>query len=302
MIQKIRNFLPGVLFVGLFLFTGCQPNSASSGPTSWIDFPHNNMAFDMQMITIISHSNDPGGLSEVEVSANGTVIQLHAASGTFAKTTTDWYPDAAGNYVLRVRARNTTGTWGSYAEADVTIGGATPTLIPTITSTGIIPSDTPTPAPAAKGELFFKANRSANQFYYGSCGTNSVTIQAYVSDTSKAKDVLLFVNLKDRQSGATIGWDGGESMKDAGNGWFQRTVQSTSIEKYNQYASSLLLYQFVVTGADGKTIGKSQVYSDIALTACAAPPSKEEQPPVPDNITPVRKPPIQNVPLIPNPK
>jgi hypothetical protein len=47
--------------------------------------PHNNMAFDMQMITIISHSNDPGGLSEVEVSANGTVIQLHAASGTFAK-------------------------------------------------------------------------------------------------------------------------------------------------------------------------------------------------------------------------
>lgn len=302
MIKKFRNFLSGVFIIGLLLSTGCQPNSATSGPTSWIDFPHNNMAFDMQVITVISHSNDPGGLAQVEVSVNGTIIKTHIASGTFIKTTTDWYPDAAGNYVIRVRAQNAAAVWGSYAEANVTIGGATPTLIPTITSTGLVPSDTPTPAPAAKGELFFKANRSANQFYYGSCGTNSVTIQAYVSDTSNAKDVLLFVNLKDRQSGATTGWDGGESMKDAGNGWFQRTVQSTSIEKFNTYASSLLLYQFVVTGADGKTVGKSQIYNDIALTACAAPPSKEEQPPLPGGITPIRKPPVQNVTLIPNPK
>ncbi len=256
----------------------------------------------MQMITVISHSNDPGGLAQVEVSANGTVIQTQPASGTFAKTTTDWYPDKPGNYVLRVRAQSVAGAWGGYAEANVTIGGATPTLIPTITATGLVPSDTPTPAEAAKGEMFFKANRSTNQFYYGSCGTNSVTIQAYVSDTSKAKDVLLFVNLQDRQGGGSTGWDGGESMKSAGNGWFQRTVTSTSIEKYNAYTSSLLLYQFVVTGADGKTIGKSQVYSDIALSACAAPPSGEEQPPVPDGITPIRKPPVQNVTLIPNPK
>ncbi len=293
-----------IVLIGLLLSTGCTPNSTSGIPVSWIDAPHNGSSYDIQGIHIISHSNDPGGLAQVEVSANGKIIETEPASGTFAQTMSMWYPDAPGNYILRVRAQSKIGAWGGFAEANVVINGKTPTLTPSVTTTVVTPTITSTPPPAKNG-LIFKANKSASQIYHGSCGTNSLTIQAFVSDTSKVHDVLLFLNLKDQQSGATTGWSEGEDMNPAGNGWFQRTINAASIPKYNSYANSWILYQFVATAADNSIVAKSAVYSDIALSGCAAPPSRVE-PPAPDIITPVRNaPPVLIVPaktLIPGPK
>jgi hypothetical protein len=236
------------------------------------------------------------------------VIETKPASGPFVQTTITWYPDSPGNYVLRVRAQNVAGAWGGYAEANIQIGGETPTLIPSITPTGVIPSITPT-LPAEKSGLTFKANKSASQIYYGSCGSNSVTIQAYALGTNQVHGITLFVNLKDKQSGATTGWDAGETMNPAGNGWFQRTVNSTSIPKYSNYANSWILYQFVATGSDNSIVGKSQVFSDIALSGCAAPPVRIEPPKAAPVVTLTPKkviaPPIRVVPtktLIPGPK
>lgn len=302
--KNIHGFiLLSAVLIGLLLLTGCQTDSVSAGPVSWIDAPHNGSSYDMQAIQVISHSNDPGGLAQVEISANGKVLETQPASGTFAQTTVTWYPDGPGNYLLHVRAQNTAGAWGGFAEANVLIGGGTPTLVPSITPTGVIPSFTPTP-PTVKSGLSFKANKSTSQFYYGSCGTNNVTIQAYISDKSMVKDVMLFLNLKDQQSGTSVGWDGGQDMDAAGNGWFQRTINSSSLPKYNSFANSWVLYQFVATGNDGSVLAKSPVYSDIALSGCAAPPVRIEPPA--QGITPVRKaPPVVTVPtktLIPGPK
>jgi hypothetical protein len=300
--------LIAILLLGFLLLSGCDNSSVTGGPTSWIDAPHNGSSYVIQGIHIISHSNEPGGLAQVEVSANGKIIETEPASGTFAQTMSMWYPDAPGNYVLRVRAQSKTGVWGGYAEANVTIVGETPTLIPSITPTGVIPTITFTP-PVVKSGLTFKANKSASQVYYGSCGTNSVTIQAFALGTNQVHNITLFISLKDPQSGATTGWDAGEAMNPAGNGWFQRTINVTSIPKYNAFANSWVLYQFVATGSDGSIFGKSSVFSDIALSGCAAPPARIEPPRVAPVVTLTPKkgvpPPIRVVPtktLIPGPK
>jgi hypothetical protein len=304
-----RILLVLIALLGSLVWGGCDTTSAADSPVSWIDAPHNGSSYDMQAIQVISHSNDPGGLAQVEISANGKIIETQPASGTFAQTTVKWYPDGPGNYLLHVRAQNAAGAWGSYAEANVSIGAETPTLVPTNSPTPIITVTQITPAPVTGNKLFFKANKSASQIYYGNCGTNSVTIQAYASDINLAKSITLFINLKDQKSGATTGWDGGQSMNPAGNGWFQRTINSTSIANYNKYSNSWVLYQFVASGSDNAVVGKSSVYSDIALSGCAAPPIRIEPPKVAPIVTLTPKkviaPPKLVVPtktLIPGPK
>jgi hypothetical protein len=286
---------------------------AGGGSRTWFDAPLDDSILKLEPYPVVIHAYDPGGVSQVELSANGVVLEnlKPVSNGDLGLFKYSWDPKIPGNYVLRARAKGQAESWNSESTVTVTVGEFTATLAPsftpTITITGTTPTKTPTPVSSSK--LTFKANKSASQVYYGSCGTNSVTIQAFASGTNQVHNITLFISLKDPQSGATTGWDAGEAMNPAGNGWFQRTVNVTSIPKYNTFANSWILYQFVATGSDGSIIGKSSVFSDIALSGCAAPPARIEPPRVAPVVTLTPKkiiaPPVIVVPtktLIPGPK
>ena len=119
---------------------------------------------------------------------------------------------------------------------------------------------------------------STSQFYYGSCSPDQVTIQVYVSG-GNISSVVLFKQLKDQTNSETTGWDEGASMTPSGDGWFSRTVTAQSVAGADNVSAAWLLYQFVATGNSSQVIGRSQVYSDITLTACSAPPPPLVQPP-----------------------
>ncbi len=127
-----------------------------------------------------------------------------------------------------------------------------------------------------------------------------MTIQALVSNPAIVKNITIFMKVKDQSSGTSTAWDEGEGMSTTGNGWFKRTVSATSIPNYNTYTNSWVLYQFVATGSDNSIVGRSQVYSDIALSSCGA--AEPIRPPK-IGITPIRPPvlivpPVRKVPTI----
>ena len=140
-----------------------------------------------------------------------------------------------------------------------------PQMPPTLTAT-------PTVTSTVAG-LSFTPQISTSIFYYGSCGSDQVTIRVQVPGDN-VYSVVIFTNLKDQAGGGTTGWDEGASMNPSG-GWFSRTLSSRSLAGADRFKNAWLLYQFVASDRSNQIIGRSQVYSDITLTACGA-----AQPPV----------------------
>ena len=122
----MRRWTYSVLIVLMALMTACGPNSPASGPQSWFDAPLDNSILPMGAIQVTSHAADPGGLSHMELSVNGAVVDTSPSSNTGDKLVTfnqTWTPPGPGNYTLQVRAQNSNGDWGGYASEQVTVSG-----------------------------------------------------------------------------------------------------------------------------------------------------------------------------------
>jgi outer membrane lipopolysaccharide assembly protein LptE/RlpB len=147
--QIIILFTLGLIAV---LLSGCDMSQANSGQTqSWIDAPLNNSSLPLAPVKIISHSSDQAGITQVELSVNGSVIRTDSnqdMSQTLVVMSQDWVPSAPGTYTLQVRAQNTAGRWSDYAAINVTVQAQptdtpTPVVSPTLVAT-LPPSLTPT--------------------------------------------------------------------------------------------------------------------------------------------------------------
>ena len=127
-----------------------QSSEFKGDPRTWIDAPLDASSLPLAQVEIISHSADPFGVTQMELSVNGKPVRVDPAGGAgsqklFVTTRQLWNPTAAGNYTLLVRAQNTYGVWGDPAQVVVTIG-----LAPTPAQTA-----TPTrPATAAPAPVF----------------------------------------------------------------------------------------------------------------------------------------------------
>jgi hypothetical protein len=134
------------------------------------------------------------------------------------------------------------------------------------------PTLTPTPSP-----LIFTHSASTTQIYYGGCGPDKVQLSAQVSSPDQVASVVLFVNLVGQNSSQSSGWSSYGAMAPAGSGLYQITVSATGLPGYNSYSVSSMQYQFVATGSDNQTAGRSDVYSDVQVTGCATaqPPAQQ---------------------------
>jgi hypothetical protein len=305
----IRNYSRKLSLLLLLFIAACNlPQSSgakimdagSGGGRTWFDAPLDGMRLPPDPYPVVIHAYDPGGVTQVEFSVNGAVLAnlTPRTDAGLSQVEYKWNPEKAGNFLLRARSQSAGGAWNSEAVVNVTIGDFTPTLVPSFTPTPvtITPTRSPTPTRTAtitftptrvppKG-LTFEANVSTKQV----CGNNSFTIQGYASDTNLVKGITIFLKMKDQSSGESAKWSEGDSMNPAGTGWFTRNISPSSIPGYGDYASSWILYQFVAIGSDNSIVGRSQVYSDITQSACAAAPVQ--------GITPVRPPALIVPPLL----
>lgn len=300
--------------ISSLLLSGCNmmapaPQAPQVGSVqTWIDAPLDGSTIPFAPYEIVLHAYDPTGVTQVELMANGSLLATLPNANSnqgLALLKYMWSPPAPGNYTLSARAQSGNGLPGSEANAVITVAGAsptpvvsfTPTLVDTLTPT-TVPSFTPTLIPA---QLAFTPQISASEFFYGTCGSNQVTIQVHATGPNLS-GVLLFLRLKDQSSGETTDWDGGSAMTPSGNGWFSRTVNSSSLAGAGSMTAAWLLYQFIATDTASKIIGRSQVYSDMTLSSCGPIFRRAASPtPVPFVIPPIRRVASPTATLIPPP-
>ena len=296
-----------ILILGLVSCNLPQPDAIipdTGGARTWFDAPLNGSTLSLESYPVVIHAYDPGGIAGVEFSVNGSVTAnlQPVINGGLAEADYQWNPAAPGIYELKARSQSKGGGWNSEAFVRVIVAEWTATLVPsfTPTSTVLTPTftstptrtatptftptstktatptktatftKTPTPTLVPASGLTFTPNLSTNQIVIGGCGTNQVTIQVQISDTSLVKGITLFLKVKDQASGESTSWTEGDVMNPAGNGWFQRTVSASVVEGYDNYQNSWLLYQFVATGGGGSIVGRSKVYNDISISKCGA--------------------------------
>lgn len=158
--RKITLF--GMTIIWIALGTACnaiqsQLPAVQTAPHSWIDAPLDGTVYPPNPCAaqtgceVISHSSDPLHIVQVELSVNGQVVQTTPntdTSQTLVLTKQQWVPPGPGNYTLMVRAQNSAGVWGEYAQVVVTIAGAgTPSPTPVAPPLFVAPSATPATQP-----------------------------------------------------------------------------------------------------------------------------------------------------------
>jgi CSLREA domain-containing protein len=137
---------------------------------------------------------------------------------------------------------------------------------------GVLPPPRTTVAtiPAPGGLTLSHIVLPADQFYSGGpgCGPLDAKFQASVSDPSKASSVVLFFHLEDKAGNGSTPWNDGVSMQPDGKGGFSYDLFSQNIPAFNSYQEAWLVYQFVVTGPDGKVALRSEAFKDLTLSMC----------------------------------
>jgi hypothetical protein len=267
------------------LVAGCAPAQSGSGsPQAWIDAPLDGSVLPLAPYEIIVHGAAPAAPAGMEITINGQAVNVapNSSGSRLQVARYTWSPTAPGRYVIAVRTLDSSQQWSSPHTHVVTVAGEIITVTPGITVTPVItvtvsvtPTITPTitatpvtPPPAGPASINF-LGASTDQFYWGtrSCGPTEVSLQVQVSDPAQIRGVLLFVKLRNKDTGAYTDWNEGTQMRAAGNGKFTLAFQSASLPQPSGN-QNWLIYQFVGTGADNQSVTRTQVYSDITLTMC----------------------------------
>lgn len=169
--------------LGILLLAACAPTagpiSQAGGPQSWIDAPLSGDIFPIAPVEIVAHSADSDSIAQMTLSVDGNAIgtQARGELTSLALMKAQWQPPAPGQYMLSVRAQDTTGLWGSVAQAIVVIRGADqprsatdlPTRVITPTATTVPRPGVPPPSPVPTASITFAADNLA--LVLGQCTT-----------------------------------------------------------------------------------------------------------------------------------
>ena len=92
---------------------------ATGGARTWFDAPQEGMPLNLEPYPVVIHSYDPGGVNQVEFTANGSGAQLLKPSGGQGLTEVDysWNPPSPGNFFLKARSQSKSGGWNSEAKS-----------------------------------------------------------------------------------------------------------------------------------------------------------------------------------------
>lgn len=180
----------------------------------------------------------------------------------------------------------------------------TPTLTPTATNTPTItltPTRTNTPTPRATATLiisefntqvvlvpnvgptqavftptpitptggFESVELSQGLIYYGICNQSTTRMTIKVEHPEDVGRVYIFFRLESgKKPGDTSPWTGSVTDNDGG-GYFLYTLRANEIPERRNFLRAYVHYQFVAENAEGKIIGRTQVYSrNLILEPC----------------------------------
>ena len=243
-----------------------------------VDAPANGTTLPMAPVNIAYHASSTDGISAVELTINGEVVNSFATPGSDQQVVAlqyNWQPSVSGSHTIRVRAQSTSGAWSDYAAATVTIQAPAAPVV--VEQKEEKPKDEekekeeePEPTKTPEGITLFDIKHSKDKFFYGSnsCGTHEITISTRVTNPDDVFQVVLFTRFADRESSAYTKWDSGHAMSKKDDDLYSITLTSTKIANYNAYEFAVMRYQIVVEDEDGDRSVRTEVMEDILLEVC----------------------------------
>ena len=242
-----------------------------------IDSPPNGASLKMAPVDIAYHANSLDGISAVELSVNGEVVNSFSSPASDQQVialTYSWQPTAPGSHTIRVRAQSSTGLWSDFVAAAVTIEGEVkeqPTAqLPQAESTPQQGAPPPQPSETPKEQTIFDIKHDKEKFFYGSssCGSREITITAKLTHPEKAAAVVLFTRFYDKEGEGVTKWDSGRSMKKISSDSYTATLISNQITNYNTFEYAIMNYQVVVQDKAGNYTPRSEVIKVVTLEIC----------------------------------
>jgi hypothetical protein len=126
---------------------------------------------------------------------------------------------------------------------------------------------TPTPITPTGG--FESVELTPGLIYYGTCKQNYTKMTIKVEHPEEVRKVYIFFRLESgKKPGDTSPWTGSITDNDGG-GYFRYTLRANEIPERRNFLRAYVHYQFVSENADGKIIGRTQVYTrNLILEPC----------------------------------
>jgi hypothetical protein len=241
-----------------------------------IDSPISGSTLPLRSVDIAYHATSTDGLSAVELSINGGVVNTFANPETNQKVITlsySWQPTAGGSHIIRVRALNSLGVWSDYSTSTVNIEASSqPAQKENSSSPPVVEKATDTPSPTATPDemTIYNIKHNQDKIYYGggSCGSREVTISADITHPDDAYATILFIRFYDNEGGGLTKWDSGRAMGRKTDEHFSVTLASDKIPNYNAFEFALMYYQIVVQDKTGNRIARSDVIKKLLLERC----------------------------------
>jgi hypothetical protein len=139
--------LPLVLLGLATVVLSCAP--AEAGPRAWIDWPTEGFETNVgTTVTLIAHAYAADGVGEVRLEVDGQPYRLVSPDRPgeqFVETSTEWFAEEPGIYLLSVTAIDVNGQEGNPANVTVSITGEGPVF--TVTAEPEEPEPAPSETP-----------------------------------------------------------------------------------------------------------------------------------------------------------
>ncbi|MCD6356045.1 MAG: hypothetical protein J7L66_02070 [Anaerolineaceae bacterium] len=241
-----------------------------------IDSPSNGATLPMGPVEIAYHATSPDGVSAIELSINGEIVNsfINPESGQLAVAQNyTWQPNVSGSHTIRVRAQSASGAWSDYSATTISIK-AEQQQQDNASDEQASQKPTKTPEATATPEemTIFNVKHEPSQFYYasGNCGPREITISADVTHPDDAYAAILFIRFWDREGEGLTKWDSGRAMVRKSDEHFSVTLFSESIPNYSTFDFSVMYYQIVVQDKAGNRLARTEVVKEVLLDHCTS--------------------------------
>ena len=269
--------MPACEFAGITVDLGSgEKETQQASVEAGIDSPPNGAVLKVAPVDITYHASSLDGISAVELSVDGEVVNSFAIPASDQKVIAlkyTWQPISAGSHIIRVRAQSTAGLWSDFVDSTVTVEEAE------AMSTAQVPGSQNTPEPPAaplqptetpKEFTFYDIKQDKDKFYYGgsSCGSREITISTRVTHPDKVFGAYLFTRFYDKEDGGITKWDSGHGMRKTGSDTWSVTLVSNQIANYNTFEYTIMEYQIVVQDKVNSIFARSEVVKKVTMEIC----------------------------------
>ena len=275
--KKKTLFIIGAAALGLILsacaLTDILLPGAAGQFNIGIESPQDGETIAMGSVDIVYFASHPAGITQVELSINGDVVDAVASDNgqDISVLRYEWTPASEGTKIIQVRAQNSRGDWSNYVQVNVTVEGlAEPTPEPTATTAAATATE---PAPTPDPFTIYDVDPDTYTFYYGDddCGTRDITITARVNDPDEVYNMVIFTRFADHESFDTTNWDSGEAMDKISDDTWRITFDADELDNYNEYEFATMFYQIVATRENDTELGRTTVFKNVDLEICPQP-------------------------------